>query len=489
MLSAGATASELLGNQLARYSAAVTSLIRREWRWFLLFTLSGGALRLFFIFNYPEVQGDSFVYGDIAKNWLLQEVYGLTENGIPTPTYIRLPGYPAFLLMVFKIFGMEHYSAAMILQMFVDLASCFLIALLTWETLRDREKSNDRVAKAAFALAALCPFTANYVAAPLSETLAIFFTVLVFLLAARAMRRSATHNWLLCGLAVGAAIMLRPDDGILLIITGGYLAWQFLHGPQRAPALRGGLALALGVLVFVLPWTVRNWRTMHRFQPLAPRYANDPEDFVPRGFNRWAKSWIVDFISVYRVYWQVDGSDIDPDQLPERAWGNSAERVQTQSLITRYNDAAAMTLEIDSEFAALAAREIHEHPLRYYVGMPLARIADMWLRPRTELLPIELDWWNYDDHEGESQIAIAMAAVNLMFLVLAIIGLARARALMWPELLWMLIAFVLVRSAFLGTLENPEPRYTLEMFSVVLALAGAAFVSRPPKLTVEIREP
>jgi hypothetical protein len=38
-----------------------------------------------------------------------------------------------------------------------------------------------------------------------------------------------------------------------------------------------------------------------------------------------------------------------------------------------------------------------------------------------------------------------------------------------------LIGFILLRSAFLGTLENPEPRYVLECFPVLLALAGGAF--------------
>jgi hypothetical protein len=36
---------------------------------------------------------------------------------------------------------------------------------------------------------------------------------------------------------------------------------------------------------------------------------------------------------------------------------------------------------------------------------------------------------------------------------------------------------VLLRSAFLGTMENPEPRYTLECFPVVLVL-GAGWLSR-----------
>ena len=45
-----------------------------------------------------------------------------------SPTYIRLPGYPAFLAAIFAIFGMEHYRAVLVVQMFVDIATCFLIA-------------------------------------------------------------------------------------------------------------------------------------------------------------------------------------------------------------------------------------------------------------------------------------------------------------------------------------------------------------------------
>jgi hypothetical protein len=31
-----------------------------------------------------------------------------------------------------------------------------------------------------------------------------------------------------------------------------------------------------------------------------------------------------------------------------------------------------------------------------------------------------------------------------------------------------------LRSGFLGTLENPEPRYTLEMYPIVIVLAACA---------------
>jgi hypothetical protein len=47
------------------------------------------------------------------------------------------------------------------------------------------------------------------------------------------------------------------------------------------------------------------------------------------------------------------------------------------------------------------------------------------------------------------------------------------------------VGFVLLRSVFLSSLENPEPRYMLECFPVVLALAGGAFVPG----SADVKEP
>jgi len=39
------------------------------------------------------------------------------------------------------------------------------------------------------------------------------------------------------------------------------------------------------------------------------------------------------------------------------------------------------------------------------------------------------------------------------------------------------VAYIVVRSLLLSTLEGPEPRYTLECFPMVIAFAAAAFAS------------
>jgi hypothetical protein len=159
---------------LFHFMKTLVELVRRNWLFFLLATIAGLALRLFFVFRFPHVAGDSLIYGDIAKNWLQHGIYGLSGPDEISPTYIRLPGYPAFLAAVFAIFGMEHYRAVLALQVVVDVGTCFLIADMA------RRLVSPRAARAAFLLAALCPFLASYAAAALTETLEIFFTVLAF---------------------------------------------------------------------------------------------------------------------------------------------------------------------------------------------------------------------------------------------------------------------------------------------------------------------
>jgi len=58
-----------------------------------------------------------------------------------------------------------------------------------------------------------------------------------------------------------------------------------------------------------------------------------------------------------------------------------------------------------------------------------------------------------------------------------------------PRYLGMMLLFVVLRSAFLGTISNPEPRYTLECYPVVLLLGGAwiSVWKEPARLQREAR--
>jgi len=458
---------------------------KRRSRFFFWTSLAALALRLVFLVWFPAVSDDSRFYANIAENWLQHGIYGVTNSGTIVPTLSRLPGYPAFLAAIFAVFGIGNFRAVLIVQVLFDLATCFLIA----DTAR-RVFSSQRAGKAAFLLAGICPFLANYAAAVLTETLEIFFTTLALDLALRgmdvgesaaSMRPGRRMVWLGCGLSVGAAILLRPDGGILLAAIGGYLLWQLLQSLLAGRESRwssprsivwAGVLVAIGAITPLVPWTVRNLHTLHRFEPLAPRYATDSDELVMTGFNRWVKTWMADYVSVQEIYWAVSGQELDVTRLPRRAFDSEQQHALTSDLFADYNNDRDMTAELDSRFAALAAERIHAAPVRYYLWLPAVRIADMWLRPRTEMLPSDPRWWEFNDDARWLTVSLVFGLIGLLYVALAAGSLPHAHKFFGIGLF---VLFLALRSVFLGTLENPEPRYTLECYPVVILLASMRF--------------
>src|SRR6201996_223257 len=438
-------------------------------------------LRLWFLWHFPQVHGDGLIYGDIAKNWLLHGVYGRTDYGAAGatihPTLIRLPGYPLFLAACFRIFGVDHYGAVLYPQVVIDLGSALIIG---WTA---RAVAGNRAGVWALVLAALCPFTANYVAAPLSETLSIFCIAVACAGLVWLQMRPGWRPCLLLAASWSYATLLRPDGALLavasLLAIVAFANRSFLTFPPlgRARAWRLGLcACLLSLLPFVV-WTARNFRTFHIFEPLAPRYATDPGEFTAPGFQRWMKTWIVDFASTSDIYWNVDSAPLEVNLLPSRAFDSPAERQQTGDIFSAYNESTTLTPTIDARFDELAAERERAHPLRSYVELPLLRVLDMWLRPRTEMLNIELRWWQYDRHNAETEFAAAYAALTLAYIVLAAVGAWRMRRRS-AMLVAAIVSYCLLRSLLLATIEAPEARYTIEAFPMLSILAGAACASR-----------
>jgi Dolichyl-phosphate-mannose-protein mannosyltransferase len=456
----------------------------------VLALLAGGALRVWMLRKFFEVNEDSWIYGGIARNLLLHGRYALTDGrGVLHETLVRLPGYPLFLAACFRIFGMENYYPAACLQILLELFGCLLLALFVYRI--SPRASRMSSAQATLWLAVLCPFTAVYAAEPLSESLTLFCLALALWSAARFQGRPGWRSALAFTFAVTCAALLRPDGALVGVALAPAIAAVFFskylvtgHDSSRAesarkydralaPAARP-LRIALVCLLLALApfaaWTWRNWRVFHVIQPLAPRYATDPgEDTFP-GFQRWVKTWSLDFVSTYQIYWNVPGGPIDVNLLPDRAFDTPAQHDETAALAAAYEaNGEELSPDLDTRFARLADERIAAHPFRYYLGLPLGRVADMWLRPRVENLPIDLDWWVYKHHHVETRFSWFYAALNAFYLLLALAGLW-LRPRLWQ---WML-AYVLLRSALLWTIEAPEARYTLECFPILFALGGIA---------------
>jgi hypothetical protein len=363
------------------------------------------------------------------------------------------------------------------LQVAIDLVSALLIAGTT------RAVAGSRAGMWALYLAALCPFTANYVAAPLSETLSIFCVAVACAALVWLQMRPGWAPCLLLAADWSYATLLRPDGALLAVASFPAIVifahHSFAGVPPLGRARAWRLALCAGLLS-VIPfvfWTARNLRTFHVFEPLAPRYATDPGESTVPGFQRWMKTWIADFASTSDIYWNADTDPLEVDLLPSRAFDSPAQREQTADIFAAYNEKTTITPEIDARFRALAVERERAHPQRSYMNLPLLRVLDMWLRPRTEMLNIELRWWQYDRHNAETEFATGYAALNLAYIALAVIGAWRLRQSQ-TVLVFAIVTYCVLRSLLLATIEAPEARYTIEVFPMLCLLAGAAFGSR-----------
>lgn len=435
----------------------------------LLFALGIGLLlRLWFIHAYPLVDGDSLIYGELAKNWFWHGTYGFTAAHGVRPTLIRLPGYPLFLAACFRLFGMEHYHAVLFTQTAMDLATCGLAAAFAARYV------SLRAGIVALYLAALCPFTANYVASPLTETPSLFCIALGLYAFARYLENPGWNRWFFAlAFAVSYAALLRPDGALLGVVLLPAMFWLGRKNVANTRALSLAAACALLTLLPFAAWTVRNASTFHLFQPLAPRSATDPGEFINHGWNQWVRTWCVEFTSTYEIYWNVPGAPADIADLPNRAFDNPAQRAKTAALFDAYDATLVLTPKMDAQFARLARERIALHPVRYYVALPLLRLADMILRPRTEMLWIEPRWWQFQHHEAETIFAWSYAALNLAYILAALWGLTKR-----VPYASLMVAYVVLRCLLLLTLEYPEQRYTLEFFPMIFILAAAALAVR-----------
>ena len=235
---------------------------------------------------------------------------------------------------------------------------------------------------------------------------------------------------------------------------------------------------ALCVVLPLAPWAVRNWRTFHVFQPLAPRYATDPGEQIPLGFQRWYRTWAIDFASTEEVYWNYDSAPIWIGDVPARAFDSDDQYTRTEAILRSYNENYSATPALDASFEALAEERIHDDPVRYYIALPVARLLNMLFRPRAEMLELPLEWWRWREHREMTLLAAGLAVLNLGYFVLGGVGLWRWWRSRWGPHLALagaMIGFVVLRCALLLTLDNSEPRYTLEFFPPLIVWGSFLF--------------
>src|SRR2546425_6745489 len=447
--------------------------------------LAGLALRLFFILHFPFYSGDTAYYEELARNWLYHGVYGFYSHGQLLPSDARAPGYPAFLAGIYFLAGTGR-QAVMLAQAFVDLATCVLAAGIAYRVAAGApDATRTRVAAAALWLTALCPFTANYTAVPLTEVLATFLTTLALLIflstAGMAIDRNASSHellraakiWFAGGLVVGLGTLVRPETPLLLVAALIALWLRYRRPANWRTLAVATLVMILGLLLPLAPWAARNAVSLGRAQFLAPRYAETYGDVLPTGFYSWTKTWMFRFRDAYLFTWKLPSQPIDAKNLPSYAVDSPEELARVASLLDRYNRAHGMTRQLDFEFAELAHERAKLHPIRTFIWIPIERAAAMWFTPRITLLPFSGRFWplaeSYHYNPVEFKVTLGLTLLNFLYVVIFLAAVCYYHTN--PGIL-LIVAFILIRTAFLTQLQTCEPRYVLVCFPALLAIAA-----------------
>ena len=469
-----------------------------------LAVLAGLALRLLFAFQFPTLTDDSQTYLQLARNWADHHVYGLWLYGHLVPTDLRMPGYPAFLAGVAILFR-RSTRAIVLSQAALDLGACLLTAALG-ATLA-QVAARRRVGIAALWLAATCPFLANYSAAVLTETLTTFLTTAALVCFALGLSYEANESGFqdlisfrrlnplslafLGAFLTGVATLVRPEMPLLLVAAVIVYALRYWKPLRIRKFVLYGACMAAAFLLPLAPWAARNLVTLHEAQILAPRYVTLPGEYAPVGYYAWTGTWLERYRDVYLNVWKVGEERVYLDDLPGEAFDSPQEKARIADLFDRYNNSDDMDISpaMDGEFAEIARERTRRHPLRTYLQVPFQRALSIWFTPRTELLPIDGKIWplrdQWSDSPADVLVTAGFGALGYVYVALALGGIwvawrAGATSIdasnrqnapnLWGIAL--LLTYLIVRTAFLTTVEAPEPRYVVTCYPAVLALAA-----------------
>ena len=488
--------------------------------------------RLFVALRLPnDTPDDGRVYSQIARNVLEQHVYSHEEQPPFAPSLIRLPGYPFFLAAIYSVAGHGNNTAVRVVQAILDTFTCVLVALVAFQWTENPAR-RWRAAYAALVLAAACPFTTIYVATILTEVPTSFLAVSLCLLTTLAMKSKNNRRlfvfWVLAGLIAGLAVSFRPDSGLfaaavgLTILLSALTRQQFVR--RFSKAILSAAVFSVAFCLVLVPWTIRNRKVFGVFQPLSPAHGEMPGEFVPRGYLMWLRTWLDDGRYIGPVLWRLDIAPISIDAFPKRAFDSTEERARVEDLLKKYNypgdlfegagaegslgdeqgDESAeeentdedheegdenasgpdqgdveMTPEIDAAFAQIARERISRAPFRYYVKLPVLRARSLWFDTHSQYYPFDGELFPLEDLDydiGQQYWLPLFAGLTWVYTILGALGawvLWRAGE---ESRHWLLLAALIIflRLGFFSTLENPEPRYAVEIFPFLSILGGIA---------------
>ena len=183
-----------------------------------------------------------------------------------------------------------------------------------------------------------------------------------------------------------------------------------------------------------------------------------------------------------------DGKDNQSDNTDDS--GNGEDQSADDDDDENKTYTVKMTPEIDAGFAVIADERISRSPVRFYLFLPAKRAAALWLDSHSLYYPFggQLSPVADLDYDVNQQYWLPLFTFLMWFYTLSAIG---GTVFLWRNradkdtLRWLFLSalMILPRIGFFSTVENPEPRYVVELFVFASILGGIFFGSLSFKKT------
>ena len=220
------------------------------------------ALRIYGAMSHPTVPAnDAGDYHRLAIGLVQGQGY---VNAASSSTAWRPPAYPVFLAGIYGLAGVNVLRATIVQAFIGGLTVLALIALglliLDW-----------RQALIAGALAAVYPAFVWLPRLLLSENLSLFL-LLLSLCAIAMYLRTSRLAWMIVFAVLCAMNTLVRGANLFLplaVALGLVFIWWRSRSLNRGQLIAPLLVMSIAFVVTLLPWTVRNYRVLHQFIPIA----------------------------------------------------------------------------------------------------------------------------------------------------------------------------------------------------------------------------
>lgn len=393
------------------------------------------------------------------------------DTDVFVPEVIRTPGYPAFVALIYLVFGVGNDMAVAIAQAIVFAAICWMVFAIA------RKAAGDRSAIVAGVMTALYSPLPYFGSLILTELWTAFMATAAVLVCLRATQRGRLADYALAGALFSATTLVRPAFFLMPFFFA--IAVPLLVRQQRsAAALKGWAALVVTAALVMSPWFLYNYVNLGQI-------TLSPAGGIGRGLwegswqGRWSGRLQAELINL------ADGT-ADRDELNRRITAKAAENNLPATPMLQYvnewrdiraiwdtptdpMERARARVAADSEYLRHALANMRADPLghlkrRLTIGAFVLWAADVPVR--------------YADINRLPRLAIrAIWLAQVIVLLLAALGAIQlARHGRWLEAVVLSLPIVYVTGVHLPLLC--EARQSLPVKPVVVALAGIGLTFR-----------